>query len=144
MKKRSKPMRPGLSDKVERRKRAGLHKELGFLVLLFIPLFLGMTRQQAFDFYKQEHCSSQVSCQPSLQCDNTIPYWSVFFYWERLWDTVDSLPMLFQKTIEAETMIKTTGGAVTGGWSIWSNGNIKESVNFPNSTIYQFEILARG
>ena len=41
-------------------------------------------------------------------------------------------------------MIKTTGGAVTGGWSIWSNGNIKESVNFPNSTIYQFEILARG
>ena len=28
--------------------------------------------------------------------------------------------------------------------SIWSNGNIKSSVNFPHSTIYDFEIIAKG
>src|SRR3990167_1650693 len=103
MKKRSKPMRPGLSDKVERRKRAGLHKELGFLVLLLIPLFLGMTRQQAFDFYKNQHCSAKVSCQPTLTCDTT-PSWEVFSLFEQNWEDIDSLPILFQKTLEAETM----------------------------------------
>ena len=135
--------RPGLSNKVERRKRAGLHKELGFLVFLFIPLFLGMTKQEAFNFYKQENCSDQVSCQPTLTCDSTPP-WEVFSLFEQNWKDIDSLPVLFTTTLEAETMIKTTGGAVTGGWNIWSNGNIKSSVNFPHSTIYDFEIIAKG
>ena len=102
-----------------------------------------MTKQQAFDFYKQENCSAKVSCQPTLACDTT-PSWEVFSLFEQNWKDIDSLPILFTTTLEAEVMIKTTGGAVTGGWNIWSNGNIKESVNFPHSTIYQFEIIARG
>lgn len=121
-----------------------LNVSLFLTALAAFFIFTGMTKQESFNFYKQKNCKAEVSCQPSLKCDD-VPDWSVFFYWERLWDTVDSLPLLFQKTIEAEAMpTKTVGGSVIGGWNIWSNGYIKETVNFPNSTIYEFEIIARG
>ena len=117
------------------------------LVALFLFLICGkaysMTIGEAFNFYKAQHCSAQVSCQPTLTCDITPP-WEVFSLFEQNWKDIDFLPVLFTTTLEAETMIKTTGGAVTGGWSIWSNGNIKSSVNFPHSTIYDFEIIAKG
>ncbi len=48
-------------------------------------------------------------------------------------------------TIEAENMpVKTTGGSVTDGWNIWSNGYIQDSVRFPTKTLYRFQIVARG
>jgi hypothetical protein len=48
-------------------------------------------------------------------------------------------------TIEAEDMpIKTTGGAKTDGWNIWSNGYIADNVNFAAKGIYTFEVTARG
>lgn len=39
---------------------------------------------------------------------------------------------------------KTTGAAVTGGWNIWGNGYIEETVQFPSTGLYQFDIKARG
>ncbi|MBI5149483.1 MAG: fibronectin type III domain-containing protein [Candidatus Omnitrophica bacterium] len=48
-------------------------------------------------------------------------------------------------TLEAETMpTKTTGGAVTDGWNIWSNGYIESTVSFPENTTYEFQIIAKG
>ncbi len=48
-------------------------------------------------------------------------------------------------TLEAENMpTKTTGGAVTGGWNIWSNGYIEQSVSFPTAATYEFQIFAKG
>src|SRR3990167_5460337 len=130
MKKRSKPMRPGLSDKVERRKRAGLHKELGFLVFLFIPLFLGMTKQEAFNFYKQENCSDQVSCQPTLTCDTTPP-WEVFSLFEQNWKDIDSLPVIYQEvngliTIPADKWESNSG---------WADLDEVVQVNNPDGTV---------
>ena len=39
---------------------------------------------------------------------------------------------------------KTAGGAVTDGWNIWSPGTISQSVSFPTSATYTFQIVARG
>jgi len=48
-------------------------------------------------------------------------------------------------TLEAEDMpTKTTGGAITNGWNVWGNGYIEEPVAFPNTTAYEFEIIAKG
>ena len=50
-----------------------------------------------------------------------------------------------QVVLEAESMpVKTTGGAVTSGWNIWSNGYIEDTVQFPTSGQYQFKVIARG
>ena len=51
----------------------------------------------------------------------------------------------FNTTLEAESMpTKTAGGAMTGGWSLWSNGYIQQPVNFPRTAVYQFKITAKG
>jgi len=51
----------------------------------------------------------------------------------------------FTVNLEAENMpTKTTGGATTYGWNIWSNGYIEQSVNFPETGEYKFEIIAKG
>ncbi|MCK4882312.1 MAG: RHS repeat protein, partial [Candidatus Omnitrophica bacterium] len=48
-------------------------------------------------------------------------------------------------TLEAKDMpVKTTGGACSGGWNIWSNGYIEGPVSFPDAAVYEFEIIARG
>ncbi|MBN1869034.1 MAG: VCBS repeat-containing protein, partial [Candidatus Omnitrophica bacterium] len=48
-------------------------------------------------------------------------------------------------TLEAENMTtKTIGGAVTGGWDIWSNGYVESQAAFPSAGTYQFEIIAKG
>ena len=48
-------------------------------------------------------------------------------------------------TLEAEAMpVKTTGGAVSGGWDIWSNGYVAAPVSFPASGEYELTIVARG
>ena len=40
---------------------------------------------------------------------------------------------------------KTTGGAVTGGWNIWTNGYVESStIQFPTTGVYRFDIIARG
>ena len=50
-----------------------------------------------------------------------------------------------QVVLQAENMpVKTTGGAVTNGWNIWSNGYIEETVQFPVSGQYQFQVVASG
>ncbi len=55
-------------------------------------------------------------------------------------------PEPFTIQIEAENMeTKTTGGRKSdGSWNIWSNGYIEETVDFPTSGSYSFEIRARG
>ena len=46
-------------------------------------------------------------------------------------------------TLEAETMgTKTTGGATSGGWNIWSNGYIEDGLYFPVTGEYQFQVVA--
>src|SRR3989338_2316522 len=51
----------------------------------------------------------------------------------------------FATTFEAETMpTKTTGGATTGGWNIWSSGYIEDTITYPRSGTYEFEVVARG
>lgn len=51
----------------------------------------------------------------------------------------------FATTLEAEAMpTKTTGGATTGGWNIWSNGYIEDTIIFPRSGTYELEVVARG
>ncbi|MCK5180889.1 MAG: hypothetical protein KAR32_15255, partial [Candidatus Omnitrophica bacterium] len=46
---------------------------------------------------------------------------------------------------EAEDMpVKTTGGACSGGWNIWSEGYIEGSRSWPVTSVYEFEIIARG
>ena len=48
-------------------------------------------------------------------------------------------------TLEAEDMpTKTTGGATSGGWNIWSNGYVAENVDFPVEGNHTFEIWAKG
>lgn len=50
-----------------------------------------------------------------------------------------------QVVLEAENMpVKTTGGATTNGWNIWSNGYIEDTVQFPTSGQYQFQVIASG
>jgi endoglucanase len=40
---------------------------------------------------------------------------------------------------------KTAGGAVgTSGWDLWSNGNIAQTINFPENAVYQLAITASG
>jgi PKD repeat protein len=47
--------------------------------------------------------------------------------------------------IEAEDMpVKTTGESTSGGWNIWSNGYIADTVDFPAEGTYMFEVRARG
>lgn len=47
--------------------------------------------------------------------------------------------------IEAEGMsTKTTEGSTSGGWNIWSNGYIVDTVDFPTGRTYTFEVRARG
>ena len=56
---------------------------------------------------------------------------------------VASPPLLI--TLEAETMpVKTKGGLTSNGWNIWSNGYIEETVAFPSTAMYEFEIIAKG
>ena len=58
---------------------------------------------------------------------------------------VESFPMPPPLTLEAERMlVKTTGGPVTGGWNIWSNGYVEDSLQFPVTGMYKFDIVARG
>ena len=40
----------------------------------------------------------------------------------------------------------TTGGSYywPGGWNIWSNGYIEDTVQFPTSGLYEFQVVARG
>lgn len=48
-------------------------------------------------------------------------------------------------TLEAEDMpTKTTGNAVTDGWELLSNGYLEDSVNFPSSGDYRFDVVARS
>jgi len=57
----------------------------------------------------------------------------------------DNQPPMAEVTIEAESMsIKTTGGPTTGGWNIWSNGNIADDVNFSMEGTYTLEVTAKG
>ena len=57
----------------------------------------------------------------------------------------DNQPPMAEVTIEAEDMsIKTTGGPTTGGWNIWSNGNIADDVNFSMEGTYTLEVTAKG
>ena len=44
---------------------------------------------------------------------------------------------------EAESMFQSTGGAVTGGWNIWSNGHIGTDHNFQGGST-TFTVVARG
>jgi len=47
--------------------------------------------------------------------------------------------------IEAEDMpVKTTGGSISEGWNIWSNGYIADTVDFSTGGTYTFEVMARG
>jgi endoglucanase len=46
-------------------------------------------------------------------------------------------------TVEAETMFHSTGGAVTGGWDLWSNGYASAQVAFPAASA-QLVVTARG
>lgn len=48
-------------------------------------------------------------------------------------------------TLEAENMpVKTVGGPVTNGWNIWSNGYIQDTVQFPSTLLYRFQVVASG
>ena len=49
------------------------------------------------------------------------------------------------RTWEAETMTRSTGGSVTGGWNLWTNGSVQtpSSVTFP-STSSTLAVTARG
>jgi endoglucanase len=49
------------------------------------------------------------------------------------------------RTWEAETMTRSTGGSVTGGWNLWTNGNVQttSSVTFP-ATSSTLAVTARG
>ncbi|MBW2054581.1 MAG: PKD domain-containing protein [Deltaproteobacteria bacterium] len=47
--------------------------------------------------------------------------------------------------IEAEDMpIKTSGRPISGGWNLWSDGYIADTVDFPTRGIYTFEVRASG
>lgn len=39
------------------------------------------------------------------------------------------------KTYEAETMTHSSGGATTGGWNLWSDGDASKSATFPSGTV---------
>ncbi len=48
-------------------------------------------------------------------------------------------------TIEAEAMpVKSTGAAVSGGWALYSNGHLAQTVQFPAAGAYLFAVVARG
>jgi hypothetical protein len=54
-------------------------------------------------------------------------------------------PPITKVTTEAEGMpIKTTGGPITDGWCIWSNGYIADDVDFPMEGTYKFEVTAKA
>jgi hypothetical protein len=51
----------------------------------------------------------------------------------------------FTLTLEAENMAtKTTGASTTGGWNIYANGYIEDTVQFPATGVYRFDIIAKG
>lgn len=52
-------------------------------------------------------------------------------------------PSCTETVVEAETMTASTGGPVTGGWNIWSNGNISFNHRFPQGSS-QLTVTARG
>ena len=48
-------------------------------------------------------------------------------------------------TLEAENFLtKTAGGYTSGGWNLWSNGYIENSVNLVTSGAYSFDVVAKG
>ena len=86
-------------------------------------------------------CSGFGSCTTNLSCGDTIcsapPETSTNC-------SQDCNPP-FSVILEAENMpTKTTGGTVTGGWNIWANGYVENTVQFPVTGIYKFDIIARG
>lgn len=46
-------------------------------------------------------------------------------------------------SIEAESMSATTGGAVSGGWNLWSNGSLSASASFATATT-TLTVTAKG
>ena len=48
-------------------------------------------------------------------------------------------------TLEAEAMpIKTAGGAVSGGWCLWSSGQVAQNITIPQQGTYLFNVRAYG
>ena len=39
---------------------------------------------------------------------------------------------------------KTTGTAFPGGWDVWNNGYVEQSVAFPSTGAYTFDVVAAG
>ena len=86
-------------------------------------------------------CSSFAACVTALNCGDGICSSPP----ENPTNCSNDCAPPFTLTLEAENMpTKTTGGATTGGWTIWSNGYIEQSVNFPRTAVYTFQIRARG
>ena len=85
------------------------------LVALF--LFMGMTEKESFDFYKQEHCSAQITCVPSMTCD-VMPNWDVYTYWKQTWDEIDSLnQLILHEEVNGLITIFAQEFQVNEGWT---------------------------
>src|SRR3990167_4345907 len=108
--------------------RVNITPFLTALVALF--LFQGMTKQEAFDFYKAEHCSAQVSCQPTLACDTT-PSWEVFSLFEQNWKDLDFLPVIYQETSGLITIPADRFETNSG----WADLDEVVQVNNPDGTV---------
>jgi hypothetical protein len=55
----------------------------------------------------------------------------------------NACPTCNAATYQAETMFHSTGGSVSGGWNIWSNGYISTQHNF-SSGLSRVTVVARG
>ena len=86
-------------------------------------------------------CTAFGTCTTTLRCGDAICSAPP----ETTANCPQDCSTAFSLTLEVENMpTKTTGAAVTGGWNIWSNGYIQQSVNFPTTGTYNFQVLARG
>jgi len=92
-----------------------------------------------------EECSSPVIASPAGAKQSLLArFYTDFFEPYVLGIKPAYAQTSFPVTLEAENMTKSTGGSMSGGWNIWSNGSVSQSVSFPTTGTYTFEIVAFG
>lgn len=111
------------------------------LALLIYTTAYSMTTEEAKKAYDELDCEitsfNEFGYPTCADCNDLT---QLIANYKPSWDAAP-----FQTTIEAETMTtKTTGGSISGGWNIWSNGRIEDTVEFPEGGTYTFEIIAKG
>ncbi len=145
-----------LTNYVDQGGRLLLHRpSSAFLAVAQPVLFPGL---EVLDYPLSEVLSLQPaasSLQPEVRVANHDLHWiEQAGGWDRSEVLTTNLATRYYRkkfnltsysTIQAESMpIKTSGGADTGGWWLWSNGYLSQNINVAEGGAHLFNVLAKG